>query len=336
MHGASGPSGLDAEAWTRLLTSYKASSDRLCSALAAVARCICAESLAKEAKEGFTSARLIPLDKHPGVRPIAVGEVYRRIICRAIATVIESDVMRVVAPTQTCVGMPSACETSVHIMSALLSTPEVEGILLVDASNAFNALNREAALHNVGRLRPAMRGVIENTYSSAIRLFVSGGGELASVEGTCQGNPLAMALYAVAISPMIQRLQHAFPSVNQSWYADDDAAAATLASLRTYWDKVREIGPGYGYFPNAKKTVLLTKPQHMQSAMELFGGTGVAITSEGSRYLGGCYLGTPASSEDYVTSMAGHWTTELRRLADMARTQPQASYTVLTKCLVGR
>ena len=172
MHGASGPSGLHAEAWTRLLTSYKASSDRLCSALAAVARCICAESLAKEAMEGFTSARLIPLDKHPGVRPIAV-------------------------------------------------------------------------------------------------------------------------------------------------------------------DKLREIGPGYGYFPNAKKTVLLTKPQHMQSAMELFGGTGVAITSEGSRYLGG-YLGTAASSEDYATSMAGHWTTELRRLADMARTQPQASYTVLTKCLVGR
>ena len=72
---------------------------------------ICTETLDKRAMEGFTSARLIPLDKKPGVRPIAVGEVHRRIICRAIAQVIEGDVMKVVAPTQTCVGIPSACET---------------------------------------------------------------------------------------------------------------------------------------------------------------------------------------------------------------------------------
>ena len=171
MHGSTGPSGLDADAWTRILTSYKASSDRLCAALAAAARCVCIESLDKDAMEGFTSARLIPLDKRPGVRPIAVGEVHRRIICRAIATVVESGVMGVEAPTQTCVGMQSACEASTHVMSTLLSMPEVEAILLVDASNAFNSLNRQAALHNVTRLCPALRGVIENTYSSAIRFF---------------------------------------------------------------------------------------------------------------------------------------------------------------------
>ena len=165
---------------------------------------------------------------------------------------------------------------------------------------------------------------------------MSGGGELASVEGTCQGDPLAMALYAVAISPMIERLQDTTcPSVKQSWYADDDAAADTLTSLRTYWNKLKEIGPGYGYFPNAAKTVLLTKPQHLQSALELFGSTGVAETSEGSRYLGG-YLGTPGSCQEYAAGMVDQWTTEVRRLAGMAKTQPQASYTVLTKCLVGR
>ena len=80
---------------------------------------------------------------------------------------------------------------SVHIMSALFAKPEIEGILMVDASNAFNALNREAALHNVARLCPALAGVIQNTYSSPVRLFVSGGGTIASVEGTCQGDPLA-------------------------------------------------------------------------------------------------------------------------------------------------
>ena len=335
MHGSSGPSGLDADAWTRLLTSYKASSDRLCSALAAAARCICTESIDKEAMDGFTSARLIPLDKRPGVRPIAVGEVHRRLICRAVASVVESDVMKVVAPTQTCVGIPSACETSVHIMCDLLAKNEIEGVLLVDASNAFNSLNRQAALHNVARLCPALQGVIGNTYSHAIRLFVSSGGELASVEGTCQGDPLAMALYAVAIAPMIQRLQEACPTVLQSWYADDDSVGDTLESLAQYWKRLLQIGPAYGYFPNANKTILVTKAEHLQRAKDLFGDTGMAITSEGSRYLGG-HLGTPVSRARYTANLVESWMTELRQLIAMARTQPQAAYTVFCKCVTGR
>ena len=270
------------------------------------------------------------------MRPIAVGEVHRRIICRAVAAVVESDVMKVVAPTQTCVGIPSACETSVHIMSELLARPEIEGILLVDiASNAFNSLNRQAALHNVARLCPALQGVIQNTYSHAIRLFVSGGGELASVEGTCQGDPLAMALYAVAIDPMIRRLQEACPTVQQSWYADDDSVGDTLESLRHYWEKLQEIGPAYGYFPNARKTILLTKAEHLQSAEDLFGNTGMAITSEGSRYLGG-HLGTPASRTQYTAGLVESWITELRQLITMAKTQPQAAYTVFCQCVAGR
>ena len=335
MHGSSGPSGLDADAWARLLTSYKASSNSLCSALAAAARCLCINSIDRQAMEGFTSARLIPLNKNPGVRPIAVGEVHRRIICKAIATVIEGDVMRVVAPVQTCVGIPSACETSVHIMSALFSSPDTEGILMVDASNAFNALNREAALHNVARLCPALAGVIKNTYSHPIRLFVSGGGEVASAEGTCQGDPLAMALYAVSISPLVQRLQDACPSIRQSWYADDDAAAGSLSSLKSYWDELQEIGPGYGYYPSPRKTVLLVKPEFLERAQDTFRGTEIAVTAEGSRYLGG-FLGAPEFCKGYVAGLSAKWVGQLHRLSVMAQTQPQAAYAVFTKCLSGR
>ena len=188
MQGSSGPSGLDSDAWCRMLTGFKASSNRLCSALAVAARCLCTKNIDGDCLTGFTSARLIPLDKKPGVRPIAVGEVYRRLICRAIAVVVERDVLAVTAPLQTCVGVPSACESAVHAMSTLFSRPEVEGILLVDATNAFNALNRQAALHNVPRLCPALAKVFVNTYQTPSRLFITGGGEILSQEGTCQGD----------------------------------------------------------------------------------------------------------------------------------------------------
>ena len=232
--GAAGPSGLDAEAWKRMLTCFRQSSNRLCAALAAAAYSLCTQDLTNVNLSALTAARLIALDKKPGVRPIAVGEVFRRIICKSIMRVIERDVLCATAPLQLCVGVPSACEAAVHAVGGLFRSPFIQGILLVDASNAFNALNRLAALHNVPRLCPAMAQVFVNTYSRPIELFLPGGGEILSQEGTCQGDPLAMAIYAVAITPLIRQLQDTCPSITQCWYADDDMAADYAQTLRRY------------------------------------------------------------------------------------------------------
>ena len=333
--GSAGPSGLDAEAWKRMMTCFKKSSDRLCAALAAAAKCLCVEDLSSEDLSAFTAARLIPLNKKPGVRPIAVGEVFRRIICKAIMKVIERDILCATAPFQVCVGVPSACEAAVHALDKLFENSSVEGVLLVDASNAFNALNRSAALHNVPRVCPAMGKVFTNTYSSPSRLFVTGGGEILSREGTCQGDPLAMAIYAVAITPMIQHLSATCPAIKQCWYADDDGASGSLEKLHHYWMELNEIGPGYGYFPHAVKTILLTKGDLQDKARELFSDTGVTIRTEGCRYLGGA-LGSDDFRRSYMESMVDKWCTELLALARIAESQPHAAFTAFTKGLSSR
>ena len=56
-----------------------------------------------------------------------------------------------------------------------------EAILLVDATNAFNIINCQAALHNIKVICPAMSTVLNNTYTKPIRLFVNGGGEISSI-----------------------------------------------------------------------------------------------------------------------------------------------------------
>ena len=195
-----------------MLTCFKKSSDQLCAALASAARSLCGHTTVDLSV--LTAARLIPLDKNPIVRPIAVGEVFRRIICKAVMRVIEGDVLHCAAPLQLCVGVPSACEAAVHAMDNLFGCPSVQGILQIDASNAFNSLNRIAALHNIQWTCPALPQVFENTYAKPVRLFVDSK-EILSKEGTCQGDPLAMAAYAVATVPLIKQLERTCPATTQ-------------------------------------------------------------------------------------------------------------------------
>ena len=48
---------------------------------------------------------------------------------------------------------------------------------------------------------------------------------LSSEEGTTQGDPLAMPMYALAVVPLICQLKVKVPDASQVWYADDAAAA---------------------------------------------------------------------------------------------------------------
>ena len=83
---------------------------------------------------------------------------------------------------------------------------ECEAALLVDASNTFNCINRQAALHNISMLCPSFSLILQNTYGAPVRLFVVGEGEIPSTEGTTQGDPFAMAMYALAVVPLIRHL----------------------------------------------------------------------------------------------------------------------------------
>lgn len=124
----------------------------------------------------------------------------------------------------------------------------------MDATNAFNSLNRKTALHNISYTCPPLATILRNTYSSPTDLFIEDE-SIPSQEGTTQGDPLAMSFYALATLPLIKRLP---TSVKQVWYADDATAVGTISNLRTWWDALASLGPSYGYFPNAAKTWPLT------------------------------------------------------------------------------
>lgn len=87
-----------------------------------------------------------------------------------------------------------------------------------------------------------------NCYSTPARLFVVGGLELKSQEGTTQGDPLGMAIYALRITPMMNLMLVAIGDQHNKMvgFADDISAAGSIEALKQWLDHVMDIGPNYG------------------------------------------------------------------------------------------
>ena len=209
------------------------------------------------------ACRLIPLNKNPGLRPIGVGEVLRRIIGKSVASILKSDVKQAVGSLQVCAGQDAGCVKSLH---RIFDQDESEAVLLIDASNAFNSVNRNVFLHNVKVICPSISKFVENCYQAPSRLFVVDGVELLSAEGTTQGDPIAMMIYAITIIPLILRTVEALSNSNTkdtkaAGYADDFFGAGTIKGLRQIWTFIESEGPKYGYFQEATKSWLIVKEE---------------------------------------------------------------------------
>ena len=150
-----------------------------------------------------------------------------------------------------------------------------------------------------------------------------GGQQLLSSEGTTQGDPLAMAMYSVSVTPLIGALCES--RIRQVWFADDAAAGGTLAGLREWWNRIQDTGAAFGYYLNAAKTNLFVKPEFLAAAQELFLGTGVNVTVEGVCHLE-AVLGSHSFTEAYVTERVGSWLNCVQRLSGIIKVHPHAAY----------
>ena len=329
--GTAGPSGIDAAGWRRMCTSFRKASSDLCNSMSSVAKRISSEYLDPSILSSYTACRLTALTKNPDVRPIGVAEVLRRIISKAVLSVIGQDIKEAAGSVQLCVGQVSGCEAGVHAMRRIFNDERTEAILLVDATNAFHSLNRKAALVNIHSLCPSLAIVATNTYRGDAALFIDGE-TVYSREGTTQGDPLAMSIYGIAILPLIQKLQGSY---RQLWFADDASAGGKITPLKDWWTRMQSIGPSFGYHPNPSKTWLLTKEQHLETAKEVFEDCNIHITSTGQRHLG-LALGSDSFLSDFVATKISTWVDELENLSEVAKTEPQAAYAALTHGLIAK
>ena len=155
-----------------------------------------------------------------------------------------------------------------------------------------------------------------------------------SNEGCTQGDVTAMAIYALGIRPLIDNLGEAVDheKCKQSWYADDSSAGGQLTDMKTWWDQLCTMGPKYGYFPQASKTILIVKERFEAKAKAIFGKSGIKISTRGERHMGEV-VGSERFKDEYVSNKVEKWVQDIEQFSNIAKDEPQSALSSFTRAI---
>ena len=245
--------------------------------------------------------------------------------------VLKKDILNVTRYDQLCSGLEAGCEAAVHAVNDLFNEADTHGFIQVDATNAFNIINRNVLLHNSKILCPEIARYLANFYIMPARLFIVGGKEIKSDEGTTQGDAVAMGMYALGLMPLLMTIDTYIENdtIKQIAFADDLTGIGKIQELLKWWNIIITNGQNIGYHVNQQKSWLVVKPEYFVEAKKLFQNYNIQITSDGRRHLGAA-IGNIEFVQSYVNEKLTSWIEELNRLSYIAQAQPHAAYTAFT------
>ena len=145
--GSGGPSHVDAHQFRHMLLSKKFKTDgkNLREQIALLSRNLVLKFVDPFSIEALTTFRLISPNKNPSVRPVGIGEVLRRVMGKAINWILREDIQEAAGSLQTATSLKAGAEVAIRTMRTIFEDPTTERVILVDASNTFNNLNRTVA-----------------------------------------------------------------------------------------------------------------------------------------------------------------------------------------------
>ena len=241
---AGGPDGLR-PGHLLALTSQKAAEAgvRLLASLTRLVNFVLGGEVPEFAVSVFYGASLCALGKKDGgVRPIAVGNTFRRLATKVGAKPLSSGLGRTLRPVQLGFSTRCGCEAAAHAARRYLGEASHRRVIFkVDMANAFNCLRRDVFLAAARRRVPGLFRLLWQAYSGPRTLFY-GDTSLVSATGIQQGDPFGPALFSLGIDDLTRRIDTEF----NVWYLDDgtigDSPDKVLACVRRLIDDLREVG----------------------------------------------------------------------------------------------
>ena len=258
---APGPSGLRAE---HLKVATKSAppnrTDKATSAITKLVNCMAGGKVPEEVAVYLCGARLHAANKKDGgIRPIAVGNILRRLTSKCFSYAMSDRAATTLAPHQLGVGVRGGCEALAHTVRQVVEDKPDQWVLQVDLINAFNLVDRATAFQEVEKHFPDCLSWVLSSYGVQAELLF-GDTVIHSCVGFHQGDPLASLLFSLDLQPIVEQIQHEVPDLDiNAWYLDDGTLVGKKDDLRRAVDIIIEQGPARGLYLSTATTAPLPK-----------------------------------------------------------------------------
>ena len=200
----------------------------------------------------------------PGIRPITVGNVWRRLLEKLHygSSIKKANDDGVFLPTQVGAGgVRDAIDATQHALNDFCFQVESDSAtdwigLKIDGSNAYNNINRFEMLKRAQLLNPGSLTFDLNCYQADSALYVcdtEGVVILLSAEGFQQGGPKSGYNFCLGLQPLIDSIKAKFPDIPFNiWYQDDGTLVGPRAAMIEVIQHILEFGPSCGFFMNLR------------------------------------------------------------------------------------
>ena len=270
--------------------------------------------------------------KGGGLRPIAVGEVLRRLTSKCLSRAVQDQAISSLTPLQVGVGVKVGCEAIVHSVAHVLEEPTIppdnRWTLLLDFSNAFNSVHRGCMFEEIRTRIPSLAPWMESCYGAQPILHM-GDNQILSRCGVQQGDPLGPLGFALTLQPIVEKIKAEVPSLKiNAWYLDNGTLCGSPTDLAAALRIVEQEGPSRGLKLNRAKSLVYI-PDGGDPSNNLL-PSDIPITKNGFTLLG-CPIGPFPFCDSIFSKRVEKVKQSIARLPDLQDSQMEMA--LLRSCL---
>ena len=265
-------------------------------------------------RSALFGAKLLAIRKKTGgLRPIAVGYVWRRLAAKVACSHAKEISTTLLAPRQLGFGIAGGAEATVRAARRYVDSMKPGDVFLkIDFRNAFNTLRRDSILEAVAKHFPELLHFAESTLSQE-SILQFGDFMLQSAEGAQQGDPLGPLYFCLAFKEVLESRM----SELVLGFLDDVAIGGEAACVLEDFTQLDSVAKKIGLAINYDKCEIVG---HSVETRSLFASRGIDLPETSAAQV--ILLGSPLSAGQHLDTILEGKHQELHRLTKRLELMP--------------